>query len=99
MKFLTITVLLYFYIKIIKKPNAYLNAKKKSGNDERYRIERNETEIKTQLFNLKQNFEKKQMLEFLQNDKISIHTKLDTLKDNSIKAYNLKAGGLINDFD
>jgi hypothetical protein len=98
MKFLIINVLFYFYINF-KNRNTYLVAKKRSGNDERYCIERNETEIKTQLVHFQQNFEKKQMLEFLQNDKISIHTKLEALKDNSIQAHNLKAGGLINDFD
>jgi dTDP-D-glucose 4,6-dehydratase len=98
MKFLIINVLFCFYINL-KNRNTYLIVKKRSGNDERYSIERNETEIKTQLVNFQQNYEKKQMLEFLQNDKISIHTKLEALKDNSIQAHNLKAGGLINDFD
>ena len=98
MKFLIINVLFYFYINF-KNRNTYLIAKKRSGNDERYSIERNETEIKTQLVNFQQNLEKKRILEILQNEKISIHTKLDVLKDNSIQTYNLRAGGLINDFD
>ena len=98
MKFLIINVLFYFYINL-KNRNTYLIAKKRSGNDERYSIERNETEIKTQLVNFQQNLEKKRILEILQNEKISIHTKLDVLKDNSIQTYNLRAGGLINDFD
>jgi len=87
MKFLIINVLFYFHINF-KNRNTYLSVKKRSGNDERYSIERNETEIKTQLVNFQENFKKKQMLEFLQNEKISIHTKLEALKDNSIQAYN-----------
>jgi hypothetical protein len=79
--------------------NTYLNAKVSSGNDERYTIEKNETEIKIQLCNLKKMFEKKRLLDILQDDNESINTKFELLKDNSIKAPNLKAGGLLNEFD
>jgi hypothetical protein len=67
------------------------------GNDERYPI--NETNNQTQLYNIYKNYEKKKLLDVLQNDKISINTKLDLLHDNSIKPINLKAGGLFDDFN
>jgi hypothetical protein len=103
MKFLITTFLLYcqtnYNILFSKKTNTYLNAKVSSGNDERYTIEKNETEIKIQLYNLKKMFEKKRLLDILQDDNESINTKFELLKDNSIKAPNLKAGGLLNEFD
>ena len=79
--------------------NTYLNDKTSSGNDERYETKINETDIKMQLYNLQQNFEKKRLLDILQDDKVSINTKIKLLKDNSVKAPNLKAGGLFNLFD
>jgi hypothetical protein len=104
MKFLIITTLFYFYrylsknnILVSKSSNTYLNSKKTSGNDERYKI--NETEIDIQIYNLRQNFEKKSILDILQSKNISINIKLDVLKDNSFKPPNLKSGGLFNDFD
>lgn len=104
MKFLIITTLFYFYRYFTKKntlvlnrSNTYLNSKKTSGNDERHKI--NETEIQIQLYNLRQNFEKKSILDILESKNISINIKLDLLKDNSFKPPNLKSGGLFNDFD
>jgi len=43
--------------------------------------------------------EKKKLLDILENKKIPIYNKYYLLHDNSIKPPNLKAGGLINDFD
>ena len=68
-----------------------------TGNDERYPI--NETNNQTQLYNINKNYEKKKLLDILKNDKISINTKLKLLEDNSIKPINLKAGGLLDDFN
>jgi hypothetical protein len=82
-----------------KNLNTNLNAKISSGNDERYPAEKNETEIKIQLYNLKKIFEKKRLLDILQDNNVSVNNKIALLKDNSIKAPNLKAGGLFNDFD
>ena len=67
------------------------------GNDERYPI--NETTNQTQLYNICKNYEKKKLLDVLQNDKISINTKLDLLHDNSVKPINLTAGGLMDNFN
>jgi len=103
MKFLIITFLLRcqtnYNILFPKKLNTYLNAKVSSGNDERYETIKNETEIKMQLHNLHKNYKKKRLLEILQDNNVSINTKIELLKDNSIKANNLKSGGLFNEFD
>ena len=103
MKFLIVTFLFYcqtnYNFLFHKNLNTYLNAKKTSGNDERYSSEKNETEIRMQLYNLQEIFEKKRLLDILQDDKVSINIKIELLKDNSIKASNLKAGGLFNEFD
>jgi len=68
-----------------------------SGNDERYPV--NETNNYIELNHIYKNHENKKLLNILENDEISINTKLDLLKDSSIKPMNLKAGGLMNDFN
>ena len=106
MKFLIITLLFYCQRHITKytilspeKSNTYSTAKKKSsGLDERY-LPVNETETQTQLYNIRQNFEKKKMLGILQNENVIIEDKLALLRDNSIKSPNIRAGGLINEFE
>ena len=65
-----------------------------SGNDEIYLI--NETNNEAQIYI---NHENKKLLDILQNDKISINTKLDLLEDNTIKPINLTVGGLMDDFN
>jgi len=66
------------------------------GNDERY--SKNETDTK-EINKIIENFHKKKLLNILQDDKVSINTKLDLLKDNNIKPANLKSGGLMDDFN
>jgi ethanolamine utilization protein EutP (predicted NTPase) len=68
-----------------------------TGNDERYPI--NETNNDVEIYNIYKNHENKNLLDILQNDKISINTKVDLLKDNTIKPINLTAGGLMDDFN
>ena len=104
MRFLQIIALFYFqdYGKnhlnlLFKKSNTFqLYNKKSSGNDERYPI--NETNT-IQLYKINEFYKKKILLDTLQNKSISINTKLNLLKDNSVKPTNLKAGGLFKDFD
>jgi hypothetical protein len=67
------------------------------GNDERYPI--NETNNEAEIYNIYKNHENKKLLDILENDKISINTKLDLLQDNTIKPINLTAGGLMDDFN
>ena len=44
-------------------------------------------------------YDKKQLLDILENERISINTKLELVKNNSIIAPNLSAGGLFRDWD
>ena len=103
MRFLLLCFIIY-YKKYINN-NSYLlstfsNTNYRSvytGNDERYPI--NETNNEVEIYNIYKNHENKNLLDILQNDKISINTKLDLLQDNTIKPINLTAGGLMDDFN
>ena len=68
-----------------------------TGNDERFPI--NETINEIQLYNIYKLHENKKLLDIIENDKISINTKLNLLEDNTIKPINLTAGGLMDDFN
>jgi hypothetical protein len=68
-----------------------------TGNDERYSI--NETNNESEIYNIYKNHENKKLLNILENDEISINTKLDLLDDNTFKSINLTTGGLMNDFN
>jgi hypothetical protein len=104
MMFFLILSFLFYFNKICYQ-NSYifnlkrgLNAYKKfTGNDERYI--KNQTEMESQLHNFKKNLEKKQLLVILQNENISIYDKASLVRDNNNQQYNIKSGGLINDFD
>ena len=93
------------YLKNYNRNNSNLSSNLKNtyyrifntGNDERYPI--NEKNNETQLYNIYKNFERKKLLDILENDKISINTKLSLLEDNSVKSNNLNAGGLMDDFN
>jgi hypothetical protein len=100
--------LLLFFIMYLKKNinnnsyllSTFLNTNYKSvytGNDERFPI--NETNNEAEIYNIHKNNEKKKLLDILENDKISINTKLDLLQDNTIKPINLTVSGLMNDFN
>jgi hypothetical protein len=103
MMFLLVCFILYYKKDTIN--NSYLlstfsNTNYRSvytGNDERYPI--NETNNDVEIYNIYKNHENKNLLDILQNDKISINTKVDLLKDNTIKPINLTAGGLMDDFN
>ena len=72
----------------------YCSNIKFSGNDERY----TENEVE-ELNKVYENILNKKYLDFLQDNNISINNKLEMLRDNSIKAPNLHAGGLMEDFE
>ena len=103
MRFLLLCFIIY-YKKYINN-NSYLlstfsNTNYRSvytGNDERYPI--NDTNNEVEIYNIYKNHENKNLLDILQNDKISINIKLDLLQDNTIKPINLTAGGLMDDFN
>lgn len=72
----------------------YCSNIKFSGNDERY--PENEVEELNKVY---ENIQNKKYLDFLQDNNVSINNKLEMLRDNSIKAPNLHAGGLMEDFE
>ena len=100
MRFLLLCFIIYF--KKYINNNSYLLStfsntnyrSVNSGNDERYPI--NETNNEAEIYI---NHENIKLLDILQNDKISINTKLDLLEDNTIKPINLTVGGLMDDFN
>ena len=103
MRFLLVSFIIY--LKIYKNDKSCLLStfsntnyrSESSGNDGRY--PNNETNNDSQLYNMYKNYERKKLLDILQNDKISINTKLYLLENNSIKPINLTAGGLMDDFN
>ena len=64
-----------------------------------YRNYKNETNEQIQLHKIQQHFQNKKLLDILKNENISFITKVLILNDNTIKPYNLFAGGLMKDFD
>ena len=83
------------FLKINEINSNTLNEKNNSGYDERFGNNKNISEI----FYIKELFAKKKLLDILNNDNISIYTKLIILNDKGIKPYNLFAGGLMYNFD
>ena len=76
--------------------------KNNTGNDERY-LE-NEIEIQMEKYKIAQYFEKKRLLDTLENKNVSIYNKLKLLRENNknmnnITPYNLHSGGLMKHFD
>jgi hypothetical protein len=103
-------LLLYFiiYFKKYINNNSYLlstfsNTSHRSiytGNDERYPINDTNNEVEVyNIYNIYKNHEKKNLLDILQNDKVSINIKLNLVEDNTIKPINLTSGGLMYDFN
>jgi hypothetical protein len=107
MRFLLLCFIVYFKKYIRNNYNllaTFSNTNYRSvytGNDERYpnNESNNESNNETKLYNIYKNHENKKLLDILQNDKISINTKINLLHDNTIKPINLTAGGLIDDFN
>jgi hypothetical protein len=103
MRFLVLCFIIYFKKYINNSSyllSSFSNTNYRSvytGNDERYPI--NETNNEVEIYNIYKNNENKKLLDILQNDKISINTKLNLLEDNHIKPINLTAGGLMDDFN
>ena len=71
-----------------------------TGNDERF-ANNNLTDIDNEKnkYKLLEFFEKKKLLDILENDKVSIPIKLSFIKDDSIKGFNLTAGLKKEDYD
>jgi membrane-bound lytic murein transglycosylase MltF len=74
------------------------NDYKYDGFDHRYN--KNETDNeKVTLHKIYKHFQNKNLLDILKNENISLVTKILILNDNSIKKYDIFAGGLMKDFD
>jgi hypothetical protein len=104
-----LTVLLLFYIKYINflklranNSNIFIEPIQKyldyDGNDNRYK--QNETLFEIEMIKMRQIFEKKQLLDILQNNYISVDVKLNLIRDdNNVKVPNITASGLMNNFN
>ena len=86
-------VSLLTYLFVLKKIN------NKSGNDERYEL----VEDKSLMSKIIENYQKKELLDYLTSDKISIFNKIDSINKfygtNIPKSFNLTSGGLFKDWD
>jgi len=102
MRFLLLCFVIYFKKYINNKYyllSSFSNTNHRSvytGNDERYPINETNNEY---IYNIYKNHENKKLLDILENDKISINTKLNLLQDSTIKPINLTAGSLMDDFN
>lgn len=87
---------------LILSNNEFIFAEKK--NDKNYNITGidgrfNNTINENDTYRLLLLHRKKQLLDLLEDDKVSIFQKIEIVKDNSIQPFNLFAGGLFADFD
>ena len=113
MKFLVLLFLIY-HKKIIRNDSKLFSSNAKNSNtlktkgtnekydgfDHRILNESLKTEQKeVTLYKIQKYFEKKKLLDILQDTNVSLSTKLLLLQDNSIKANNIIEGGLMKDFD
>ena len=73
-------------------------SKKSSGYDERFPLNNTNSDNK-ELYNIASYLGKKKLLDILQNENVSLMTKIFLLNDNTIKPHNIFAGGLMRDFD
>jgi len=81
------------------KINVKSNDKSNDGYDHRFPLKTNKSETEEKLYNISQLFKKKDILNLLTNENISIYTKIGILKENVIYSPNIFAGGLMKDFD
>ena len=101
-------VLLYLIYNQKKSSNLFLYnsntlinkvvSEKYNGYDHRNLNDMNKTSQVT-VYKIQQHFEKKKILDLLQDTNVSLTTKIILLQDSSIKPSNLYAGGLMKDFD
>jgi len=79
----------------VKYPMFYVN-NENAGKDNRY----NESEADSDLLErVRENFEKYEILKYLENDRVSMLDKLQKIGESGINAPNLNAGGLMKDWD
>jgi len=71
---------------------------KYDGFDHRYNNNETDNE-KINLHKIYKHFQNKEILNILKNENVSLIKKVFILNDNSIRKYNIFAGGLMRDFD
>ena len=108
MRFLVVLFLIYNYNYKNKSSKLFLCnsntlrnkvvSEKYNGYDHRNLNDMNKTSQVT-LYKIQQHFEKKKILDLLQDTNVSLTTKILLLQDSSIKPSNLYAGGLMKDFE
>jgi len=85
-------------IKIESNAFTPVNKTSKNGIDERYPTNDSNCEDDFIIAKISELLRKKELLNILQDEKVSTFYKLELLKDNSIYSMNLNAGGLMDDF-
>lgn len=76
----------------------YKEYQKIDGNDHRP-LQTNTQQSAQQIYNIAKIFEKRKLLEQLQNPSVPVHMKMRRVEDRTIRPANIFAGGLMKDFD
>ena len=88
-----------FVLSAIPHESKSNNLKESSGGyDKRFPLN-NTKSNNIELYNIAILLEKKKLLDILQNEKVSLLTKIFLLNDNTIKPHNIFAGNLMSDFE
>jgi hypothetical protein len=90
---MNLSIFLFFFC-VVVRGSKYQTHKKTNGFDYRPDI----TESPSQLYRIAKYFEKKRLLNALENPRIPIHVKLSLLPKPGIQPPNIFAGGLMKDF-
>ena len=89
---MNVAIFLFFFCSV--NATKYQTYKKTNGFDHRPNI----PESPIQLYRITQYFEKKRLLDKLENPQIPLHVKTRMVEDRNIKPPNLYAGGIMRDF-
>ena len=97
-------LLLYYFIirttDAYRQPvdvKSYKECKKTNGFD--HRNEPDSKQDVLQLYKIAKIFERKKLVDYLQNPSVNIHMKMRTIEDRGVTPENIFAGGLMTDFD
>jgi hypothetical protein len=88
-------VLFFVFFFCLVEGSKYQTHKKTNGFDYRPGVTKSSP---LQLYRISKYFEKKRLLDTLENPRISIHVKLGLLPKTELKPLNIFAGGLMKDF-
>ena len=97
MKHIILLLLAKLFVSPVSKSLHSSNAKISSGMDHRYNeSQENHHDIMQKIIEI---HEKQKLLQFLENDRISILYKMQKIQQSGITPLNLIAGGLMKDWD